>query len=438
MTTHTTTLPAATAGAAARTAVEITRLGSAGLSASYYAMLGLAVPPVVCSGVSIPAAAIALGGLAASLDYVKGAMLSIGLGGRGWGGWRRTCALALGLVLFVASSIAIDGVLMKLRSMVSAGPADVISKHDDTSNDLKAAKDKLLTLADVPTTLQVQEQMKAARVSKAAFNATKQCNDFTGWLADYKKACKPILELRVTMAQAIDKADLEDRRDVLQAKLDALGPKPASADPQATAIASVSGLPETFVLLLLVGILGAAIELVSCFGRFAIERPVAKAATQKAETPATGPEQLRQPIDAATVADWHPGKPWAGPLAQPTATETAQSSFPVGTQRKPGNRGNGGSVVRLQPKAPRNPGNGGGTAATRPSSRQEFEQDVVTRLALGQHIDRYDDLADQHGVHKGTVSKWLGSMRERGLVPEGERVGRCKMIAPASAKATAE
>lgn len=138
-----------------------------------------------------------------------------------------------------------------------------------------------------------------------------------------------------------------------------------------------------------------------------------------------------------TEADrWNARKPWAGQLAQPSVKETLQSSFAVaGLLDNPGNSGNpangqpkrpgkdGNSGNRRGPK-PDNPRNGG----NRPSSQVEFESDVLTRLALGQSIDSQDDLAAAHHVHKGTASKWLKDMRQRGLIPAAQRVGRCHVL----------
>lgn len=58
---------------------------------------------------------------------------------------------------------------------------------------------------------------------------------------------------------------------------------------------------------------------------------------------------------------------------------------------------------------------------------------MLTRLALGQTIECQDDLAAAHRVHKGVVSKWLRDMRERGLIPAAQRVGRCHVLRSAEA-----
>lgn len=121
---------------------------------------------------------------------------------------------------------------------------------------------------------------------------------------------------------------------------------------------------------------------------------------------------------------------------EPTIAERAQTSFyaddldaarTVIIGGKPGNRDGGtGATAPKRPYGDDKPGNRG---APRKSSRQEFEADVLTRLALGQSIDRQDAFAHEHGVHPGSVSKWLKDMRERGLIPASQRVGRCHRTA---------
>lgn len=117
---------------------------------------------------------------------------------------------------------------------------------------------------------------------------------------------------------------------------------------------------------------------------------------------------------------------------QPSATETAQTSFYAedieatratiigGSDDATDDRNGGNPGNRGKPKG----GNGGG-------NRQAFEADVLTRLALGQTIESQDEIAAAHGVHKGVASKWLKDMRERGLIPAAQRVGRCHRLVAA-------
>lgn len=125
---------------------------------------------------------------------------------------------------------------------------------------------------------------------------------------------------------------------------------------------------------------------------------------------------------------------------EPTVAERAQTDFYaddldgartiiIGGMNDGNDKGGNRDKPRNKPGNPDNPsGNAGGK---RPSSRQEFEADVLTRLALGQSIDRQDAFAHEHGVHPGSVSKWMKDMRERGLIPASQRVGRCHRLVAA-------
>ena len=154
-----------------------------------------------------------------------------------------------------------------------------------------------------------------------------------------------------------------------------------------------------------------------------------------------------QPATGATVAS----EP-----RLPTASETAQTSFHaddlaatratvLGTPhsvlpfarrngrnrdngRNSGNGGNPGNRPR-RPK-PDNPGNAGPYTG-RVFSRTEAERDIVTMLASGATVASQDDLAARWSVDKGTVSRWLKHMREQGLVPAAQRVGRCHRLVAA-------
>lgn len=77
---------------------------------------------------------------------------------------------------------------------------------------------------------------------------------------------------------------------------------------------------------------------------------------------------------------------------------------------------------------PGNPGNGGRKAL----SKLEAERDLVTMLALGETVAAQDELAERWAVNKSTVSKWLKDWRDRGLIPNAQRIGRCHRLVAAA------
>ncbi|OYW52319.1 MAG: hypothetical protein B7Y80_20070 [Hyphomicrobium sp. 32-62-53] len=245
----------------AAVAVETVRLGSAGLNASYYGMLGL---------VAHPAAGVGLGLVAFAADYSKGATLTAAMT-KGHGFGRRLAAWLVFVVLFVASMIAVDGVLMKLRSALVAGPANTISAHDRASGEYRASVAELDKLGTVRTPEAIRADMDGAPVSRAVFRRTAECTDITKDAS--LAACKPLLELRKEMALAIRKRELEAARDAAKVRLDALGPRPSSADPQAEVLAGALegyGVSPGLVAYGMVAIIGFAIELVACFGLYVL------------------------------------------------------------------------------------------------------------------------------------------------------------------------
>lgn len=85
-------------------------------------------------------------------------------------------------------------------------------------------------------------------------------------------------------------------------------------------------------------------------------------------------------------------------------------------------------LTATEPVNPVTPVNGGGP---RVFSKRAAEQDLVTRLALGETVESQDDLAARYGVDKSTVSKWLKDWRARDLVPVSQRIGRCHRLVAA-------
>lgn len=368
---------------AARAAVETVRLGSAGLSASYYAMLGLVVHP---------AAALGLGLVAGAADYVKGNALAAVIDGPGT--MRRLIALPLFAVLFVASMIAVDGVLFKLRDALVSGPANVIGEHDRAAADHRAAVAELATLGTVRAPDAIRADMDAAPVSRSVFKRTAECTDITK--DESLAACQPLLALRKEMAQAIRKREIEAVRDKAAARLDSLGPRPTSADPQAEAVAHAAGVSVSTAAWILIGIVGLAIELAACFGMYVLGRPVYRPANEN--RPADGD------VRPAGLSD--------AELAAIRAKFLAPDDRPEGP--KPG---------RSPPLPPNVVPIVDAKARTLRTIRQE--------LAAGRTFPSQAELCRAVGVARSTLSDWLAQWEAAGELPRRQIVGRCKQIASA-------
>lgn len=116
--------------------------------------------------------------------------------------------------------------------------------------------------------------MDAALVPRSVFNRTKECTDITK--EESLAAGKPLTDLRKEMATAIRNRELESARDMAAKRLDALGPRPASADPQAEAVASAAGISVSQATWIPIAVIGFAIELAASFGMYVLgHRPTA-------------------------------------------------------------------------------------------------------------------------------------------------------------------
>ncbi|WP_020085709.1 hypothetical protein [Hyphomicrobium zavarzinii] len=355
--------------------------------------------------VSIAGVVLVLAAIAMSLSQARAAWVAFKPGALAR---QRTIAAPIALLLLTVSVAALALTLLEAQRGKTGDEGGQRTAYDIAKADYDKASAEWKRLEGARTPAEVQAAMSVAPVDRTVFRRTKECNDVTR--QDSFEACKPILELRQEMAGAIRKIELEQKLPGLKAKLDAL---PRPAEPTWFEVYAASGWAWAF---------GLAAVLIATFGA-----PL-----------------FAEPREETEADRWNARKPWAGQLAQPSVKDTLQSSFPVaGLLDNGGNSGNHGAVGPGQPKRPDdgNSGNGGNrrgpkpdnprNGGNRPSSRVEFERDVVTRLALGHSIDSQDALADAHHVNKGTASKWLKDMRERGLIPAAQRVGRCHRLVAA-------
>lgn len=380
------------AGWPATVAVETSRIGSAGLSAAWFAALGATVHP---------AAAVALGAIAAATDYTKGTAFAVACT-KGGGIARRTTAAALFAVLFVASVVAVDGVLLYLRSHMVAGPADTIRDHDSAAADLAAVQTELAIMTATRSTEQIRAAMDTAAVPLPVFRRTKECTDITK--DESLAACAPILDLRKEMAGAIRKRELEAKRDAVQAKLAALGPKPAAADPQASVLATVTGLPEGLIAWGLVAVFGFALELAACFGRYLLHRPAS--------------------FDGASGAHVLPEASLRLDAPAPRRTVATLRKFRTDGTGHPARMLNG--HPKRQAKTPELPGPSGGTPPG--GRRAEVLAALQTDIAFGKSFPSQRAMEERFNVPRSTLSDWLKEWEADGSIPARRTVGRVKVL----------
>lgn len=308
---------------------------------------------------------------------------------------RIVAGIAAALLLAVSVTAMASHILEAQRAKV-ADEGGARSAYDRAEAAYARAAAELEALGTPRPVSVIQAEVKAFPIDGALWRRSKQCEDATR--PDTQAYCAPLLALYQERGAAARKTELEPEVARLRDELASLT-RPEAA----TAEEAVIGGYWAWIM-------GLAVVFVATFGSVIFARATREESSQVAEQP-------RQPLatESAQTSFAHPM------LLGATVAESPRDALPF-ARRNPGNRGNPGDGGN-RPRQPK-PVSGGG-------NRAAFEADVLTRLALGQTIERQDDLAAAHGVHKGVVSKWLRDMRERGLIPAAQRVGRCHRLVAA-------
>lgn len=251
--------------------VQGVMLCSAGMSASYYASQA---PEIALSiaGLALNPAAFALGAMACALDLTKPQMMQVA--GTSDGIAKRAVAGAIFVVLFLASMIAVDGMLMRLRSDWAGDRGNAINTHANLKADVERLTREIAALGDTRPVTTLDALLEGS-VDANIWRRSKKCTDITK--PETREACQPALALYDERGRAARKADLEPQLAKASEDFRKVKP-PKAADPQAKSLADASGLPESVIGYLLIAIIGFGLELVSCFGLWLlIEKPKAVA-----------------------------------------------------------------------------------------------------------------------------------------------------------------
>lgn len=263
-------------------AVQLVTLSSATLSALYYAAQA---PDTIIRayGFEIAPWVIFFAVTAFAINSAKPLMMQVaGTPGRGF--FRRATAGFTFMVLFIGSMIAVDGVLMKLRSDWAAGRGGVIDNYKMAKKALTDLEAEMASLGPSRPVGEIAAQIAAYPIEMRVWRRSNKCQDIS--LDETKALCQPILALYREQGVAARKVELEPKIAEARKKLEGLDP-PKSADPQAEAWSKATGYDETLIAYGMVAILGLAIEIVACFGTWIAMRP--SAGTKKVEANDNGP-----------------------------------------------------------------------------------------------------------------------------------------------------
>lgn len=336
-------------------------------------------------------------------------------------------AWTAGTILLVVSLAATGYVVVNGamgNAARSAGQVDAARSareaRDDARATLRRLSDDLDRVKGAPTTQAVRAAMDAVvgdgpgKVPFRVFSGTTQCTDIT--LPASQKACQPLLDLRVQMADAIRKATLEPQVAAARAKLDAhravsdpsvgyatagraiawISCAAGCADVEARAKAIEAALPDVLAAL---AVLIAELGTIGCL-RYAFHAPQ-RPAGNGGNFPLTR-EAVPAPVQARAEAVEAPAV-----VAHSAITDTVRADA--------GKKPSGGQ-----------------------HTKDEALADLLTMLALGQSVPSQRTLAERWGRPKQTVSDWLREWEGDGLIPARRQVGREKMLAGASAPAQRE
>lgn len=316
-------------------------------------------------------------------------------------------AVAIGATLYIVVSAGMR------NAETTTAKAEAASKAGDdrraAAAEWRRLADELAGLPAARDTIGVRAAMDAVvgkgdgKVPVRVFTATAQCTDITRPAS--AEACRPLLDLRVEMATAIRRADLEPKVAAARARLEAMKPVVGPATGYAKAARVLASLSCAFGCPLASGEAMIA-RAGSIQSRLDELMPFAGVVIGELATIGFlafgfghGPAARRQHRPGPSgICDQTPVKVWSTPL--PDRPE-----------------------ARNKPAGP-----SGGQSG---KSREEAEADLLTMLALGQSVPSQRTLADRWGRPKQTVSDWLGDWERSGTIPARRQVGREKAIAGA-------
>jgi len=266
-------------------AVQAVCLGSAGLSAAYYVTWA----PNLHS-------AIALAAFAFCLDLVKPQLFATATeAAREWRIGACLVAGSLAFLLAIVSMIAVDGMILKLRTDSSASNTHVQTAWDRASAAYKEAANELASIGTVKPVAGLEAELEGS-VAVDVWRRTEKCTDVTKPAS--RTACEPALRIREEIAKSRRRDELERKRDTAKQILDTTQ-RPAAADPQVEVLSRTFGWSEASILFALTWAAGLAVELVSCFGVALLNSGRKKESVEAPDLSGLTPEQraLRWVLD---------------------------------------------------------------------------------------------------------------------------------------------
>jgi hypothetical protein len=332
--------------------------------------------------ISVAGAVLVMAAVAVSLSQARAAWVALLPGMIR----QRVVAGLIASLLLAVSITAMASTILEAQRAKTTDEGDTRSKYERAQSGYESASIELkaLVAAGVRTLAEVKADIEAARVPTKILEYTIDCTSFEKGLAQFRKACGPLLQLRSKLASAQRKAELEATLRELKAEADGL-----KAPNQANA--SEAGISEAWSW-----IMGFAVVFVATFG------PVIFARTEASDVLAIKPEGKAEPIDRGglsvevKVPDLQKGGEPAAPGLQPPPNRADPSKRPK-----------------------------------RSFTLDEIRTDLMVRNATGRAFESQREAAEHYGYSESRYSELSKSWESEGLIPKRRMVGKSKRLTAA-------
>lgn len=356
--------------------------------------------------VSIAGAVLVLAAVAVSLSQARAAWVALTPGSARQ---RIVAGAAAALLLAISVSAMASHILEAQRAKTGAEGNDRTA-YTIAKGDYDRAKAEHDRLAAMRSTEEVRAAMDKTRVPAWAWRDTKQCTaDAANMGADQAKACKPILDLRVEMAQAITKAGAAQAMRAAERKLSSLNP------------AAEASAEEALVSRWWAWIMGLGVVFVATFGTviFATVTP-APAGSSDATVRA-----LPAPVPTSSGSSGSSGSSATDFVAEAAniRPDNGPDDAPDGRGGEPATPPDGPANTPAQRRSPDS-----ADACGHPKRSAAVER-LLADIQAGRTFDSQAAIVREYGVPRSTLSDQLAAWESAGLIPHRRTIGRCKAIA---------
>lgn len=339
--------------------------------------------------VSVAGSVLVMAAVAVSLSQARAAWVAL-LPGMAR---QRIVAGLIATLLLAVSITAMASTILEAQRAKTTDEGDMRGKYDRAESAYDTANTELQSLvaANVRTVDQVRADIDVAKMSGKVLEYTSNCTDFEKDLAQFRRSCQPLLQLRSQMVDAQRKAELEAKVPDLKTQADAMKPTERAAAAEAC-VSEAWGW-----------IMGFAVVFVATFGPVIFAKAEAFEATRN-----------RGVTELAHCAS-------APKHDLPTVSEHSK----CGPKRPNRPKGGGTAVAELQRRP--NP-NAPSKGPNRRFTLEEIRTDLMVRNATSRAFGSQKEAADHYGYSESRYSELSKAWEAQGLIPKRRMVGKSKQL----------